>query len=95
MLRPAARPMMLNMPMPRRRRVAFWILAAVLAVAAAALTLEGFIRLDVRHVVLSVDKDGSLLVRRGLAPTDKVVAKPKPEAKTGDVVTIEPAGAKP
>jgi cobalt-zinc-cadmium efflux system membrane fusion protein len=49
-------------------------------------------RLDVRHVVLAVDKDGSLLVRRGLAPTDQVVAKPKPEAKAGDVVTIAPAG---
>jgi RND family efflux transporter MFP subunit len=52
-------------------------------------------RLDVRHVVLAVDKDGSLLVRRGLSPTEKVVAKPKPEAKAGDQVTIEPAGNKP
>ncbi|RYZ06483.1 MAG: efflux RND transporter periplasmic adaptor subunit [Myxococcales bacterium] len=52
-------------------------------------------RLDVRHVVLAVDKDGSLLVRRGLAATDKVVAKPKPEAKTGDSVAVEPAGTKP
>lgn len=51
--------------------------------------------LEVRHVVLAVDKDGSLLVRRGLAATDKVVAKPKPEAKSGDVVTVEPAGTKP
>lgn len=46
-------------------------------------------RLDARHVVLSVDKDGTLLVRRGLSASDKVVAKPKPEAKTGDVVSIE------
>lgn len=52
-------------------------------------------RLEVRHVVLSVDKDGSLLVRRGLAPTDKLVAKPKPEAKAGDVVTVEGAENKP
>ncbi len=52
-------------------------------------------RLEVRHVVLAVDKDGSLLVRRGLTAGDKVVAKPKPEAKTGDVVAIEPAGTKP
>jgi RND family efflux transporter MFP subunit len=50
--------------------------------------------LEVRHVVLAVDKDGSLLIRRGLVATDKVVAKPKPEAKSGDVVTVEPAGAK-
>lgn len=47
-------------------------------------------RLDVRHVVLSVDKDGSLLVRRGVSVTDKLVSKPKPEAKAGDVVTVEP-----
>lgn len=52
-------------------------------------------RLEVRHVVLSVDKDGTLLVRRGLSQTDKLVAKPKPEAKSGDVVSIEAAGAKP
>jgi RND family efflux transporter MFP subunit len=51
-------------------------------------------RLDVRHVVLAVDKDGSLLVRRGLLESDKVVTKPKPEAKTGDVVSIEAAGSK-
>jgi multidrug efflux pump subunit AcrA (membrane-fusion protein) len=56
-------------------------------------------RLEGRHVVLAVDKDGSLLVRHGLTPGDKVVAKPQPEAKTGDVVSIEtataPAGTKP
>lgn len=52
-------------------------------------------RLEVRHVVLAVDKDGSLLVRRGLAAGEKVVAKPKPEAKAGDVVTVEPAGTTP
>jgi multidrug efflux pump subunit AcrA (membrane-fusion protein) len=52
-------------------------------------------RLEARHVVLSVDKDGTLLVRRGLGATDKVVAKPKPEAKTGDVVSIEAAAMAP
>jgi RND family efflux transporter MFP subunit len=51
--------------------------------------------LDVRHVVLAVDKDGTLLVRHGLAPTDKLVAKPKPEAKAGDIVSIDAAGQKP
>lgn len=55
--------------------------------------LEGG-RLDVRHLVLAVDKAGTLLVRRGLQPTDRVVSKPKPEAKAGDVVTVEGA-AKP
>ena len=52
-------------------------------------------RLEARHLVLAVDKDGSLLVRRGLNPGDKLVAKPKPEAKSGDVVTVEAAGTKP
>jgi RND family efflux transporter MFP subunit len=46
-------------------------------------------RLDTRHVVFAVDKDGTLLVRRGLSASDKLVSKPKPEAKAGDVVTIE------
>ena len=48
-------------------------------------------RLEARHVVLAVDKDGTLLVRHGLAASDKVVAKPKPEAKTGDIVSIDGA----
>jgi RND family efflux transporter MFP subunit len=52
-------------------------------------------RLDVRRVVFSIDKDGTLLVRRGIAATDRLVAKPKPEAKSGDVVTVEASGAKP
>lgn len=52
-------------------------------------------RLDVRRVVFSIDKDGTLLVRRGLTASDRLVAKPKPEAKSGDVVTVEAAGAKP
>jgi hypothetical protein len=52
-------------------------------------------RLEARRVVLSVDKDGTLLVRRGLSATDKVVAKPKPEAKTGDAVKVEAAETQP
>jgi RND family efflux transporter MFP subunit len=52
-------------------------------------------KLDVRRVVFSIDKDGTLLVRRGITATDKLVAKPKPEAKAGDSVTIEASGAKP
>jgi hypothetical protein len=46
-------------------------------------------RLDTRHVVFAVDKDGTLLVRRGLSAGEKLVSKPKPEAKAGDVVTVE------
>jgi hypothetical protein len=42
-------------------------------------------------VVLAVDKDGTLLVRRGLSEGEKVVLKPKPEAKTGDQVALETA----
>ena len=51
--------------------------------------------LELRRVVLAVDKDGTLLVRRGLVATDKLVAKPKPEAKAGDVVVIDTATAQP
>jgi RND family efflux transporter MFP subunit len=46
-------------------------------------------RLDTRRVVFAVDKDGTLLIRRGISASDKLVSKPKPEAKAGDVVTIE------
>ncbi len=49
-------------------------------------------RLEARRLVLAVDKDGTLLVRRGLSASDRVVSKPKPEAKTGDVVAVEGAG---
>lgn len=52
-------------------------------------------RLEVRHVVLAVDKDGTLLVRRGLQASDRLVEKPKPEAKAGDLVTVEGAETKP
>jgi RND family efflux transporter MFP subunit len=48
-------------------------------------------RLETRRVVLAVDKDGTLLVRRGLSEGEKVVLKPKPEAKTGDQVALETA----
>jgi RND family efflux transporter MFP subunit len=50
-------------------------------------------KLEVRRLVLSVDKDGSLLVRGGLNPNDKLVRKPRPEAKAGDVVSIDTAAA--
>jgi RND family efflux transporter MFP subunit len=53
---------------------------------AMAVAADG--RLEARRLVLSVDKDGSLLVRSGLAPTDKLVVKPRPEAKAGDIVSI-------
>jgi RND family efflux transporter MFP subunit len=46
-------------------------------------------RLDTRRVVFAVDKDGTLLIRRGISATDRLVSKPKPEAKAGDVVTVE------
>jgi RND family efflux transporter MFP subunit len=52
--------------------------------------------LELRRIVHSLDKDGHLLVRKGLAATDQVVLRPKPEAKTGDKVEIDvPEGAKP
>ncbi len=47
-------------------------------------------KLEVRPVVYAVDKDGTLLVRRGLEAKDRLVAAPKPEAKAGDPVSIEP-----
>ena len=52
-------------------------------------------RLEARRVVLAVDKDGTLLVRRGISAGKKVVTKPKPEAKTGDQVQLETVGNKP
>lgn len=52
-------------------------------------------RLELRRVVLAVDKDGTLLVRRGLDARDQLVAKPRPEAKAGDLVAIRAAGSKP
>jgi hypothetical protein len=52
-------------------------------------------RLEARRIVLAVDKDGTLLVRRGLTASEKVVAKPKPEAKTGDLVKVDAAETQP
>jgi len=47
--------------------------------------------LVVKRVSFALGKDGSLLVRQGLAATDNVVLSPKPEAKTGDRVVVEGA----
>lgn len=52
-------------------------------------------RLEARRIVLAVDKDGTLLVRRGLTEGERLVAKPKPEAKTGDLVSVAAAGTQP
>jgi len=49
--------------------------------------------LSARHLTFALAKDGSLLVRQGLEPSENVVFSPKPEAKTGDRVAIE--GAQP
>lgn len=56
-------------------------------------TVEGD-ALRLRHVVFSVDKDGSLLVRSGLNAADRVVVSPRAEAKEGDKVALEAGGAK-
>jgi hypothetical protein len=45
--------------------------------------------LELRRVVYALDKDGSLLVRKGLSSSDQVVLRPKPEAKTGDKVEVQ------
>jgi RND family efflux transporter MFP subunit len=47
--------------------------------------------LTVKRVTFALGKDGSLLVRSGLEPSDDVVFSPKPEAKTGDRVLVEGA----
>jgi multidrug efflux system membrane fusion protein len=47
--------------------------------------------LTVRHLGFALAKDGSLLVRQGLAATDNVVLSPKPEAKDGDRVVVQGA----
>lgn len=41
-------------------------------------------RLRLRHILFSRAADGALLVRSGLAPTEKVLATPSPEAQDGD-----------
>jgi multidrug efflux pump subunit AcrA (membrane-fusion protein) len=50
-------------------------------------------RLAVRRIDFVIDRDGSLLVRRGLEATDDVVAAPWAEAKDGDRVAVEIAEA--
>jgi multidrug efflux pump subunit AcrA (membrane-fusion protein) len=47
--------------------------------------------LTVRHLGFALAKDGSLLVRQGLAATDNVVLSPKPEANDGDRVVVQGA----
>ena len=49
--------------------------------------------LTVKRLSFALAPDGALLVRQGLAATDEVVFSPKPEAKTGDRVSVE--GTKP
>lgn len=44
-----------------------------------------------RRVVYALDSDGSLLVRKGIDATERVVLSPTPEAKTGDKVSVEAA----
>jgi multidrug efflux pump subunit AcrA (membrane-fusion protein) len=41
------------------------------------------------HVILSVDKDGSLLVRGGLLANARVVLSPSAEAKDDDHVVVQ------
>jgi RND family efflux transporter MFP subunit len=51
--------------------------------------------LESRRVVFAVAPDGAFLVRRGVADGEHVIVGPKAEAKTGDKVAAEPAGATP
>jgi RND family efflux transporter MFP subunit len=51
--------------------------------------------LELRRIAHAMDKDGNLLVRKGVSVTDTVVLRPKAEAKTGDVVAVRPEGATP
>ncbi|HEX2732453.1 MAG TPA: efflux RND transporter periplasmic adaptor subunit [Polyangiaceae bacterium] len=45
--------------------------------------------LELRKIVYALDTDGNLLVRMGLQANDVIVQRPKPEVKTGDVVSVE------
>ncbi|HEY0466906.1 MAG TPA: efflux RND transporter periplasmic adaptor subunit [Polyangiaceae bacterium] len=47
--------------------------------------------LTVKRVSFALGKDGSLLVRKGLEATDRVVLSPRPEAKTGERVLVDGA----
>jgi RND family efflux transporter MFP subunit len=60
----------------------------VLVVNPANSTIES------RQVTYSTDKDGSLLVRRGIVQGDTLVDNPNAEAKTGDVVQVNRGEAK-
>jgi RND family efflux transporter MFP subunit len=44
-----------------------------------------------RHLAFSIAPDGTLLVRHGLAATDRVVLAPRSDAETGDRVSVAPA----
>ncbi|HEV8244727.1 MAG TPA: hypothetical protein VGP93_03130, partial [Polyangiaceae bacterium] len=46
-----------------------------------------------RRVTYALDKDGSLLVRFGLAENERVVLSPKPEFEAGLRVNVEGEGA--
>jgi hypothetical protein len=63
------------------------------------LVVDAAERLELRKLVYAVDKDGGLLVRRGLDVKDRVVLAPMPEAKAGDTVRVAssaaPSGATP
>lgn len=52
-------------------------------------------RLELRRIVYSVAPDGTLLVRRGIDPSDELVRSPIAEAKAGDEVRVERGGSEP
>jgi len=54
-----------------------------------AFVVEANGTLTARRLVFAVDKDGSLLVRRGLTQSENVVINPSPEAKTGDQIQVK------
>ena len=58
------------------------------------LTLQGD-KLQLKNIIFSVAKDGSMLVRRGISADDQVVLSPKSEWKTGDSATAAPATGSP
>lgn len=47
-------------------------------------------KVKIVKVSFAVDEDGSLVVQRGLAPTDEVVLSPSPDVKDGDVLEVAP-----
>ena len=84
-------------PVATATRIWLGILFFVLFVSAWSwATLGGYVSSTfLANPLTMLDEGWQLLVRHGLSATDKLVAKPKPEAKAGDLVTIEAAGAKP